>query len=180
MVEGTGAFLAWLGASLVVLSDGRRGLGAGAFVAAAGIALASFANAGWIGATALVLGGLVAGAGRLRAGPPGWAIMPAGSTPRLVLCVAGGLIALWVGVGVMSGDDAGLRFAVMAMIGLAGARVLANDDRSMVLTATAVLALGVAAAAGLAAQSPNPAVYVVAATIAAVSTWIPAGAPRAA
>ncbi len=180
MVEGAGAFLAWLGATLIVLSDGRRGLALGALVAAAGIALVSFSTAGAPAAAALALGGLIAGARRMVTGPPGWAIMPSGSTPRLVLCVAGGLVALWVSLAVMSGDDGGLRFAVIAVIGLAGARALASEDTSTVLTAVSVLALAVGAAVGLGAESPNIAPYIFAAAIAATSTWIPIRTPRAA
>jgi hypothetical protein len=180
VVEGAGAFLAWLGASLVVLSDGRRGLALGTLVAAAGIALVSFSTAGLAASAALAIGGFVAGARRLAVGPPGWAIMPAGSTPRLVLCVAGGLVALWVGVAVMSGDDGGLRFAVITVIGLAGARALASDDTPTVLTAVSLVALAVAAGAGLGAQSPNVVPYVFAAAIAATSSWIPTRTPRAA
>jgi hypothetical protein len=180
VVEGAGAFLAWLGAALVVLSDGRRGLALGTFVAAAGIALVSFSTAGAPASAALALGGLIAGARRLTTGPPGWAIMPPGSTPRLVLCVAGGLVALWVGVGVMSGDDGGLRFAVIAVIGLAGARALASEDTPTVLTAVSVVALAVAAAVGLGVESPSIVPYGFAAAIAAISSWIPVRTPRAA
>jgi len=180
VVEGAGAFLAWLGAAIVVLSDGRRGLALGTFVAAAGIALVSFSTAGAPAAAALALGGLIAGARRLVMGPPGWTIMPAGSTPRLVLCVAGGMVALWVGVGVMSGDHGGLRFAVIVVIGLAGARVLASEDSWTLLTAVSVLALAIAAAVGFGAGTANIAPYVFAAVIAATSTWIPIRTPRAA
>lgn len=180
MVEGAGAFLAWLGAALVVLSDGRRGLALGTFVAAAGIALVSFSTAGPAASAALGLGGLIAGVRRLTTGRPGWAIMPAGSTPRLVLCVAGGLVALWVGLTVMSGDDAGLRFTVIAVIGLTGARALGSEDTPTVLTAVAVLALAVAAAAGLGADHPGLAPYGLAAAIAAISSWVPIRTPRAA
>jgi len=165
---------------MVVLSDGRRGLAAGAFLAGIGIALVSLPTAGVPGAAMLAVGGVVAGAGRLRAGPPGWAIMPPGSTPRLVLCVAGGLVALWVGLAVMSGDGGALRFAVVAAFGLAGARALGSEDPQTVLTATALIALAVAAAAGVASGSPSVAVYAVAALIAAASSWIPVRGPRAA
>ena len=180
MVEGAGAFLAWLGAALIVLSDGRRGLALGTFAAAAGIALVSFSTAGPPASAALALGGLIAGGRRLTTGPPGWAIMPSGSTPRLVLCVAGGLVALWVGLTVMSGDGASLRFAVIAVIGLGGARALGSEDTPTVLTAVSVLALAVAAAAGLGAASPNLAPYAFAAAIAAISSWVPIRTPRAA
>jgi len=180
VVAGAGAFLAWLGAALVVLSDGRRGLALGTFVAAAGIGLVSFSTAGPPASAALLLGGLVAGARRLTTGPPGWAIMPSGSTPRLVLCVAGGLIALWVGIAVMTGDDGGLRFALIAVIGLAVARALASEDTPTVLTAVSVLALAVGAGVGLGTESSNIAPYAMAGALAATSSWIPNRTPRAA
>ncbi len=180
MVEGAGSFLAWLGASLVVLSDGRRGLALGVFLAGGGIALVALSSAGPAGALALAVGGLVAAAGRLVSGRPGWAIMPAGSTPRLVLCLAGGIAALWIGLGVTSGDGASLRFAVLATVGLAGARALGSADTPTVLTAAAVLALAVGGAAGLGGQSPNAAPYILGAAIAAASSWIPIRTPRAA
>ena len=180
VVEGAGAFLAWLGASLIVLGDGRRGLALGLGVAAVGIAVASIPVAGWLAAGTLAAGGIVAAAGRLRTGRPGWAIMPAGSTPRLVLCVAGGLLVLWVGVAVITGDDAGLRFAVLASIGLAGARMLASDETPTALTAAAVVAMGLAGAAALGDESYSLATYVLAAAIAVATSWIPIRAPRAA
>lgn len=106
--------------------------------------------------------------------------MPAGSTPRLVLCLAGGIAALWIGLGVTSGDGASLRFAVLATVGLAGARALGSADTPTVLTAAAVLALAVGGAAGLGGQSPNAAPYILGAAIAAASSWIPIRTPRAA
>ena len=32
-------------------------------------------------------------------GPKGWAMMPPGSTPRLVLAIGAGLVALWIATG---------------------------------------------------------------------------------
>ncbi|TMD97260.1 MAG: hypothetical protein E6I72_06920 [Chloroflexi bacterium] len=129
---------------------------------------------------ALAVGGLVAATGRLVAGPPGWAILPAGSTPRLVLCIAGGLVALWVGLGVTSGDGASLRFGVISTIGFGAARVLSSHDQSVVLSALALISLAVGAAVGLAAPGSGVVPYVAAAVIAAGSAWIPIKAPSAA
>src|SRR5207249_2138584 len=83
-VEAASGFVAWLGVSLVVLSDGRRGLALGMALGALGLAGVSLPAAEPIGAIALVAGGAVAAARRFTAGPAGWAVMPAGSTPRLV------------------------------------------------------------------------------------------------
>ncbi len=179
-MEIVAAFAAWLGASLVVLADGRRGLAAGLAFATLGLAAICLPAVGPLAAAAIVVGGAVAAARRITAGPPGWAIMPAGSTPRLVTCVAGGLVALWIGVVVTSGGGGALRFAVMAAIGLAGARVLWTEDQATVLTAVAVLALGIAGASSLAPSAPGVWPFATAALVSAGSALIPLRAPRAA
>lgn len=180
MLEVASAFVAWLGVAVFVLADGRRGLAAGTLLAALGLAVLSLPAAGAPAAIALVAGGAAAAARRFWAGPPGWAIMPAGSTPRLVLCVAGGLLALWVGLAVMTGEGAGLRFAVMSVIGLTGARALATEDTAAVQTAFALLAMGVAAGAAIGASAVDVWPYLGAAIVAAAVTWAPGRAPRAA
>lgn len=164
--------MAWLGASLIVLADGRRGLALGTFLAAAGVAVVVLHGAGPIPAGAIAAGGLIAAAARLRFGPPGWEIMPPGSTPRLVLCVAAGLLALWIAVSITSGSGASLRFAVMSVIGLAGARVLWSDDVSVLLTAIAVLSIAIGATAGIGESSPGVWPYVAGGVIAAAIVWL--------
>ena len=179
MIEAAAAFVAWLGVSLVVLSDGRRGLALGTLLAAAGLAGVALPEAGPAGAIALVAGGAAAAARRFTAGPGKWGIMPPGSTPRLVLCVAGGLLALWVGLAVMTGEGAGLRFAVMSVAGLAGARALSSADTSVAQTAFAVLALAVATGAALAADA-GVWPFLAGAGVAAAVTWAPGRVLRAA
>lgn len=179
-MELAAAFLAWLGASVVVLADGRRGLAAGVAIATAGLAAFALLEAGPFAAVAVAVGGAAAVARRVSSGPPGWSIMPAGSTPRLVACVAGGLVALWVGFAVMTGAGGGVRFAAMAAIGLAGARVLWTEDASVVRTALAVLAPAMAVAASLAAIAPGVWPYAAAALVAGAAAWIPLGTARAA
>ena len=179
MVEAAAAFVAWLGVSLVVLSDARRGLALGMLLAAAGLAGVALPEAGPAGAIALVAGGAVAAARRFSAGPGGWGIMPPGSTPRLVLCVVGGLLALWVGLAVMTGEGAALRFAVMSVAGLAGARALSSADTSVAQTAFAVLALAVAAGAALGADA-GVWPFLAGAGAAVAVTWAPGRVQRAA
>ena len=179
-MEVAGAFVAWLGIFVVVLADGRYGLALGTLLAAAGIAAVSLPIAGPTASAALAVGGLIASAGRLVAGPPGWTVMPAGSTPRLVLGVAGGLLALWVGLAVTSGSGAGLRFAVVSMLSLAAARALSSDSGPVVLTAFGLLALAVGAAAGLSGPPHDGWPYLAAATVAAAAAWVPLRTPRAA
>jgi hypothetical protein len=166
-VTEAAAFTAWLGAAMIVLADGRRALALGLALTAA-----SFAALAWLGgdigaAAALFAGGAVATVLRLRWGSEGWGLMPPGSTPRLILAVVAGVVALWIAASVTTGAGAPLRFATLAVLGLMGARVLGGRDPAVVLTAVAVMALAVAMEAGLTATPPGPAPYIVAALIAA-------------
>jgi hypothetical protein len=178
VIEGIGALIAWLGASLIVLADGRRGLALGVALAAAGLAVVTGPGAGLLPAGLLVVGGAMVAASRLSKASGRWAVMPPGSTPRLILCVASALVALWIALGITSGDSPALRFAVLVVIGLAGARVLASADPQVQLTAAAILALAVGAASGLGGGDVWP--YVAAAAVAAGAGWLPLSAPRAA
>jgi hypothetical protein len=179
-MTGAAAVVAWLGAALVVLSDGRRGLALGTALATLALALIVWPGAGPFGAAAVGVGGLAAAARGLMVGPEGWGIMPPGSTPRFILCVAGGLFALWIGLGITSGHSSALRFAILAVAGLSGARVLLGEAPAVLLTSVALLALAIAAAAGLAAGTPPIWPYLVAAGIAAGIGWLPVSVPRAA
>jgi hypothetical protein len=164
------AFAAWLGAAMIVLSDGRRGLALGL-----GLTTAAFAMLVWVGgqplaAVALLLGGAVAVVRGLQVGRQGWAMMPPRSTPRLVLAIAGGLLALWISTSVMTGSGAPLRFAALSVLAMMGARILAEMEPAALLTALAALAMAVAVGAGIADTAPGPSVYIVAAaTVLALS-----------
>jgi len=179
LTDVVASFAAWLGASLIVLADGRRGLALGSAFAAGGLALASYSSAGIAAALILAAGGLAATVWRARVGPAGWRVMPAGSTPRLVLCVAAGLLTLWIALSVTSGPDTGLRFSVIVAAGLAVARMLGSDERSVLLTATAILALAAGAATGVAGGAQSTWTYAAAALVAAACSLLPSGAPRA-
>lgn len=157
------AFAAWLGAATIVLSDGRRGLALGLALTTAAFAALVWAGGQPLAAGALVLGGGVATARRMQAGRAGWAIMPPRSTPRLVLSIAGGLLALWISTSVMTGAGAPLRFAALSVLAMMGARILAELDPAALLTALAALAMAVAVGAGIADTGPGPSVYLVAA-----------------
>jgi hypothetical protein len=173
LVEVAAGFVTWLGASLVVLGDGRRGLALGVAVATAGLAALAWQASGPVPAAALAAGGGLAAAGRLRTGAPGWRIMPAGSTPRIVLCVAAALVALWVALAVTTGPGAGLRFAALACLVLAPARILWSDDPPIELAAAAVLALAVGSASALGSSAPDAWPLVAAAGVAAGIGWMP-------
>jgi len=180
VVEGVGAFIAWVGASLIVLADGRRGLALGTAIAAAGLGAVVWQAAGPPAALLIGAGGVVAAARRFTSGAAGWGVMPPGSTPRIILSVAGALIALWIAVGITTGHSAALRFSVLTLLGLAGARVLASDGVEVQLTAVALLAIAVAAATGLDAGEPAVWPYLAAAFIAAGVGWLRLSAPSAA
>jgi hypothetical protein len=180
VIEPAATLLAWLGGALIVVADGRRGLALGVALAGLGMGVAVWPYAPGLPAGALVIGGAIAALQRLRAGPPGWAIMPPGSTPRLVLCVAGGALGLWIGAGVTSGPGASLRIAVMVVIGLTGARVISTRQPDIALTALAGLALAAAAASGLAPVPVQPVVFFGGALIAAASSFVRFAEPRGA
>jgi len=178
LVEASAGFVAWLGASVVVLADGRRGLALGIALAAAGLGALAWLDAGPPAAAVVAAGGLVAAGGRLRAGEPGWAIMPAGSTPRTVLCVATALVALWLALVITTGPGAGLRFAAVACLALAAARVLWSNDGVVELTAVGVLALAVGVASAMGSGDVTFWPYLAAGVVAAGTGWIPQIPPR--
>jgi hypothetical protein len=180
VVEAAAAFVAWLGAALVVLADGRRGLAFGTALATLGISVIAFDGAGLVAAAALAAGGGIGAAGRLRAGPAGWNIMPPESTPRLVLCIASGLLALWLAAAVTTGDGAPLRFTVMLVSGLAAARVLGGGEPSILLTASGLLALAMGLAAGVEEGTPVLTSFLAAGFLAAAIGWLPVRDARAA
>jgi hypothetical protein len=166
-VTGAAAFTAWLAASLIVLSDGRRGLALGLALMAVAFAPLAWIGGGWPAAAAVFAGGAIAAIERLRAGTAGWGLMPPGSTSRLILVIAAGVLALWIAVSVTSGPSASIRFAAPAVIGLMGARMLTAHEPAALMTAVAAMALAIATAAGLAATAPGLAPYLLAALIAA-------------
>ncbi|GAC1644176.1 MAG: hypothetical protein NVS9B11_14320 [Candidatus Dormibacteraceae bacterium] len=149
MVETVAAGIAWLGASVLVLADGRRGLALGLALVAAGFSVIALTSGLPAGAAAVATGGGIAAWQCWRSPSARWKIMPPGSTPRLVLCIGSGLFGLWVAAALMIGPGAGMRFAVLVVLGLMGARVLASSELHAVLAGIAGLALALGASAGL-------------------------------
>jgi hypothetical protein len=137
-----GAVAGWLGATLLVVADGRRGLAAGLLVLTAGLALAAAAaGEAPAGVAALAVGGVAAAGLRLRGGRPGWGLLPPGSTPRLV-----GAIAALIGAALVAGFGVGsppgaARLGALAVVALAGGRVLTVDQRWSALGAASALAV---------------------------------------
>lgn len=172
-VAGVAAFAAWLGVSIIVVADGRLGLALGLAIATVGLAAIAWQPAGPLASAALLIGGGVAAAQRLRAGPDGWNVMPSGSTPRLVMCIASGLVALWIAASLTTGGEAPLRFAVLVAVGLAGARVLGTDDVAAATTASAALVMALGVAAAVNDLHPTLWPYAAAAAVAAGAAWFP-------
>lgn len=180
VAEAVAAFVAWTGASVIVLADGRRGLALGLALTTAGVAVLAGLAAGAAAGLVLGAGGAAAAAMRYRTGTPGWAVMPASSTPRLVLCIASGLVALWVAASVTTGAGAATRFVVLALLALAGGRVISARDSAAIASAVTVLALALGVGAALASQAPGLAPNVAAALVAAGVTFIRTPAPHVA
>jgi hypothetical protein len=172
-VTAAAAIAAWLGGSMVVLSEGRRGLALGVAIAAAGLgSLALLAGHG-PEAAALLAGGAAAAALCLRGRPEGWGVMPAGSTPRLILSIVVGLLALWVAAVMTSGSDTALRFAIPAILGLMTLRLLFGAHRAASTAAASVLALALGAGTMLATNAAPLASCLAAAVAAAGLQAIP-------
>jgi len=178
-VSEAAALAAWLGAAIILLADGRRGLALGLAVMAAGLAGVAFAVGQQLTGGALLAGGVLAAALRWRTGPDGWGLMQPGSTPRIILTVVIGLVALYFAASLASGDGAAVRFAPLACLALAGARLLQGAERAAALTAASALVLALGAGSLLGPSGSLPAA-VVAALIAAGASALQATEPHGA
>ena len=141
-----GAAVAWLGITLLLVSDGRRGLALGLVVATGGLVLATAAAGQPLtGVGALAVGGVIAAALRLRDGRPGWGVLPPGSTPRLTAAIVV-LIAAAIVAGSGIGSPAGaVRLGALVVATLAAGRILTVDERWASLGAASALAIGLGA-----------------------------------
>jgi len=173
-VTAVAAFAAWLGAAMIVLADGRRGLAAGIGLVAVGFTAIAWADGAWVAGAFLIIGGAVAVIALLQAGPQDWGIMPAGSTPRLILAVAGGILSLWMAASVTRGPGASLRFASLAVLALTAGRLLQSKAAVPALTGAAGLAIALAGASELGPNDPGFAPYLIAAAITAGALLLPA------
>lgn len=173
------AFAAWLGAAVIVLADGRRGLAVGIGLVAAGFTALAWTDGIWLGGALLLLAGAVSVIQLLRSGPRDWGLMPPGSTPRLILAVVGGILSLWVAASVTSGPGAELRFASIAVLALMAGRLLQSASATPVITAAAALAIALAGASDLGPNDPGFAPYLVGALVAAGASFLPAAESHA-
>lgn len=154
------ALLAWLGAGMVAVSDGRRGFALGLCVTGTGLAIVALLAGDRWGAAVLLLGGIAAGALRLRDGPSGWRIMPPGSTPRIILSLAALAVGTLVGVYLTTGPGTPERVAAVAVCGLSVARLLTADRRAAAVAAAAGLSLALGTMGSLLGQAAGAAVAV--------------------
>jgi hypothetical protein len=159
------AGLAWLGACLLMLSDGRRGLGVGLLVAGAALAGVRFVEGEALQGAAVLAGTLAAVfLGWRRSRRRGWGTLPAQSTPRVVACVVLGGFALWLARAALTAPGAWPdRAAVAAVTGVAAARLLTADEPLAALAAASAIAL----AGGIFAAVAEPAMGLAAAFIGA-------------
>lgn len=172
VVGPAGAALAWLGACLMILSDGRRGLSAGLLAAAAGIGLAAGARDPASGALILA-GGVACALPRLRDGIPGFGLLPAGSTPRLILCLVGGAAGAYSGTLLGAETEPWLLIASVSAGGLAVARLLGSEQRQSSLAATALFVLALGGTEVAAGSAPPAAGALLAAALAALISLAP-------
>jgi hypothetical protein len=177
-VTAAAGFAAWVGAAVIVLADGRRGLAAGVGLVALGFTVLAWTDGVWLGGAVLLAGGAVSAFELVRKGKQAWGLMPPASTPRLILAVVVGILSLWVAASVTTGPGASLRFASLAVLGLMAGRLLQSQGATAVLTAAAGLALALAGASGLAPNGAGLAPYFVGAVTAAGALWLPAPVTR--
>jgi hypothetical protein len=166
LIEAGAVVVAWLGGAFLVLSDARRGVALG--LALYGLGLAGTLLEHPVAALELGLAGLVAAGLRLRDGRPGWGTLPAGSTPRLLLCVVSGVLSAFAGASLLEGPGpAPARVAIILGGAMGAARLLSTMRREAALASTAavILAIGAAEAATGGAAAGT---VVVAAALAAV------------
>lgn len=144
-VAVTGIVLACVGAGLVLMSEGSRGLAAGLGLEAAGLGLAVGGSVQAGPGLVLAVGGLCSAGLRLRDGYGGWGLLPPGTTSRIVLFVVAVAASLYAVTSVLPGSATEARAAALAAGVLAGARLLGTGNRSAALTAAGALALAAGA-----------------------------------
>jgi hypothetical protein len=168
-----GAVLAWLSMSVLVLSESRGGLALGLAGAGVGLGAALGAGGRWGGA-AVALGAVAAALLRTRDGAAGWGILPAGSTPRVMLCFVVGAACAWAGGSLLGGSLAPARSAILAAIVLASARLMTTGRRQAALAAASALAVGIGALGGFAASQSELVLAVAGGLVAVLLAAVPA------
>jgi hypothetical protein len=145
-----GVIVAWLGASITVLAEGRRGLGCGALLVGAGLCAIEIAAGHTVPGLLLLIGGAGYGILRQRDGAPGWVLFAPGSSPRLIAAVLLFAVSLFlintldIGTPALAG--------VLTVSAVAVMRLTSTPDRAALASCAAIeaLALGVAGSIPLA------------------------------
>jgi hypothetical protein len=146
--------VAWLGASLTALSEARRGLALGLVFTGTGLAGITLTGpavaARPLGAILLAAAALVAALLRLRDGAAGWGVLPAGSTPGIVLSVAVLAASLLLAGTVLGGSQAVTIAGSLAVALISTLRLLSSPRRQIALATGSALALALGALGGTA------------------------------
>lgn len=145
-----GVAVAWFGATLTVLAEGRRGLGAGALLVGVGLCAIEVAAGHPVPGVLLLIGGAGYGVFRQRDGAPGWVLFSPGSSPRMIGAVLLFVVSLFlintlqIGTPTLAG--------VLTVSALAVMRLTSSPDRGAIASCAAIetLALGVAGSIPLA------------------------------
>lgn len=172
-LAAAGAVLAWVGGALLVFSEGRRGLSAG--LVAAGLGLAASLLPGTVPAAAIAVAALLAAGLRIRDGRPGWAVLPPGSTPRIMLALLTGVVGAFVAVTLVPAPGgAAARAAIVVAGALVAARLLSTSRRAPALACLSALCLVLASIEALVDQA-LVGVTVASAAAAVAIALLPAG-----
>lgn len=169
------AVLAWFGAVVMVLSDARRGMAVGLVVLGSGLALERAVAGQPVLATVILAGGLLAAVSSLRGSRArGWGLLAAGSTPRVVLCIVTGALALYFARAVIEEPaDWQARAAILAVGVLGAARLLSASDQRATLTAASAVALALSLDVALVTPAAGLAVMITGAIFATIISGLP-------
>lgn len=142
-----GVIVAWLGASITVLAEGRRGLGCGALLVGAGLCAIEIAAGHPVPGLLLLIGGAGYGIFRQRDGARGWVLFAPGSSPRLIAAVLLFAVSLFlintldIGTPALAG--------VLTVSALAVMRLTSTPDRAALASCAAIEALALGAAGSI-------------------------------
>jgi hypothetical protein len=139
-----GAALSWLGASVVALSEARRGLALGLALTGVGLAGAVLSTRP-LGALLLLVGAALAALLRLRDGAEAWGVLPPGSTPGIVLSVVVLVASVVLASTVFQGTSSAAGLAPLAVAVVSTVRLLSSSSRQVALAAGSALALALGA-----------------------------------
>lgn len=145
-----GVVVAWLGASITVLAEGRRGLGCGTALVGAGLCAVEIAAGDPVPGVLLLIGGAGYGACRQRDGARGWVLFAPGSSPRMIAAVLLFAVSLFLINAIDIATPA--LAAILTVSALAVMRLTSTPDRAALASCAVIqaLALGVAGSVPLA------------------------------